>query len=104
MSKPLKLYYSPGACSLVPHIALEEAGAAFEPLRIPIAEGGHLTPEYLAINPHARLPARGTERRVITENVAVLNFLAHRVHAPGAAPRGDAHAAPRCNERLGWFS
>jgi len=58
--KSLKLYYSPGACSLVPHIALEEAGAAFEPLRIPIADGGHLTPEYLAINPHARLPSLGT--------------------------------------------
>jgi len=53
----LKLYYSPGACSLVPHIALEEAGVEFTPLRIPIADGGHLSAEYLAINPHARLPA-----------------------------------------------
>ena len=104
MSKPLKLYYSPGACSLVPHIALEEAGAAFEPLRIPIADGCHLTPEYLAINPHARLPALGTERGVITENIAVLNFLADRFEAPGSVPRDDAYAAARCNELLGWFS
>jgi glutathione S-transferase len=104
MPKPLKLYYSPGACSLVPHIALEEAGVAFEPLRIPIAEGGHLTPEYLAINPHARLPALGTERGVITENIAVLNFLADRFGTPGSVPRGDPDAAARCNELLGWFS
>src|SRR5206468_3292411 len=94
MSKPLKLYYSPGACSLVPHIALEEAGAGFEPLRIPIAEGGHLTPEYLAINPHARLPALGTERGVISENIAVLNFLADRFEAPGSVPRGDVAKRP----------
>lgn len=100
----LKLYYSPGACSLVPHIALEEAGAAFEPLRIPIAEGGHLTPEYLAINPHARLPALGTQRGVITENIAVLNFIADEFKAPGSVPRGAAYAAARCNELLGWFS
>jgi glutathione S-transferase len=99
----LKLYYSPGACSLVPHIALEEAGAEFAALRIPIAEGGHLTPEYLAINPHARLPALGTDEGTITENIAVLNFLADRFGAPGAVPRGDPYASARCNELLGWF-
>jgi glutathione S-transferase len=100
----LKLYYSPGACSLVPHIALEEADTEFTALRIPIADGGHLTAEYLAINPHARLPALETDHGIITENVAVLNFLADRFEAPGSVPRGDAHAAARCNELLGWFS
>ena len=104
MPHALKLYYSPGACSLVPHIALEEAGTAFEPLRIPIADGGHLTPEYLAVNSHARLPALGTERGVITENIAVLNFLADRFSAAGSVPRGDIYAAARCNELLGWLS
>jgi glutathione S-transferase len=100
----LKLYYSPGACSLVPHIALEEAGVEFTPLRIPIADGGHLTPEYLAINPHARLPALGTDDGIITENIAVLNFIADRCGTPGSVPRGDPYAAARCNELLGWFS
>lgn len=104
MSKPLKLYYSPGACSLVPHIALEEAGAAFEALRIPIADGGHLSPEYLAVNPHARLPALGTDRGVITENIAVLNYLADKFGAEGSVPRDEPYAAARCNELLGWFS
>jgi glutathione S-transferase len=100
----LKLFYSPGACSLVPHIALEEAGADFKALRIPIAEGGHLKPEYLAINPHARLPSLGTDRGIITENIAVLNFLADLFGAPGSVPRGDRYAAARCNELLGWFA
>jgi glutathione S-transferase len=99
----LKLYYSPGACSLVPHIALEEAGAEFQALRIPIADGGHLSPEYLAINPHARLPALEANGTVITENIAVLNFLADRFGAPGSVPRGDPYAAARANELLGWF-
>jgi len=35
----LKLFYSPGACSIVPHIALEEAGAQFEPVKVVLAEG-----------------------------------------------------------------
>ena len=100
----LKLYFSPGACSLVPHIALEEAGANFVALRIPIADGGHLRPEYLAINPHARLPALGTAGGIITENIAVVNFLADRFEAPGSVPRNDPFAAARVNELLGWFS
>jgi glutathione S-transferase len=100
----LKLYYSPGACSLVPHIALEEANASFVALRIPIADGGHLRPEYLAINPHARLPALGTAAGTITENIAVINFLADRYSAAGSVPRGDCYAAARVNELLGWFS
>ena len=104
MPERLKLYYSPGACSLAPHIALEEAGAAFEALRIPIADGCHLTPEYLAVNPHARIPALGTERGVITENIAVLNFLADLYRAAGSVPRDDAFAAAKTNELLGWFA
>lgn len=100
----LKLYYSPGACSLVPHIALEEAGAGFEPVRVTIAQGENLKPEYLAINPHARVPALATDRGIITENVAVLNFIADLFGAEGSVPRGDPHAAARCNELLGWFS
>ena len=100
----LKLYYSPGACSLVPHIALEEAGARFDPVRVVLAEGEHLKPDYLAINPHARVPALGTDHGVITENIAILNFIADEFGAEGSVPRGDAYAAARCNELLGWFS
>ena len=100
----LKLFYSPGACSLVPHIALEEAGARFDPVRVVLAEGEHLKPDYLAINPHARVPALGTDRGVITENIAILNFIADEFGAEGSVPRGDAYAAARCNELLGWFS
>lgn len=100
----LTLYYSPGACSLVPHIALEEADATFKAVRIPLAEGGNLTPEYLAINPHARLPSLGTDRGFIAENIAVVNFIADRFGAAGSVPRSDPYVAARCNELLGWFS
>jgi glutathione S-transferase len=98
------LYHSPGACSLAPHIALEEAGANYEPVRVTLAAGEHLKPEFLAINPHARVPALATERGVITENVAILNFIADEHGAPGSVPRGDPYAAARCNELLGWFA
>ena len=100
----LKLFHSPGACSLVTHIALEEAGADYQPVRVTLAEGEHLKPEYLAINPHARVPALATGKGTITENIAILNYIADRFGSAGSVPRGDAFAAAKCNELLGWFS
>src|SRR4051812_48907680 len=100
----LKLYYSPGACSLVPHIALDEAGAEFESVRVVLAQGEHQTPEFLAINPHARVPVLGTDSGPIAENIAILNFIADRFGAPGSVPRGDAYQTARCNELLSWFA
>ncbi len=74
----IKLYYSPGACSLAPHIALEESGAVFETQRVAIAEGDNSRPDYLAVNPHGFVPALETDGEVITENVAVLTYIASR--------------------------
>ena len=100
----LKLFYSPGACSLVPHIALEEAVAEFEPARVTLAQGEHLQPGYLAINPRARVPALDTGQGVITENIALLNYIADQFEAEGSVPRGNPIAAAKCNELLGWFA
>ena len=100
----LKLFYSPGACSLVSHIALEEAGADYEAVRVMLAQGEQLRTEYLAINPHARVPALATDEGVVTENIAILNYIADRFGAAGSVPRGDAMAAARCNALLGWFA
>jgi len=98
------LYYSPGACSLVPHIALEESGAKFTPRRIVLAEGAHRTAEYLKINPHARVPVLDVDGQIITENVAILNYLALRFGAVGSVPLDVPLAAARTNELLGWFA
>jgi glutathione S-transferase len=98
------LYYSPGACSLVPHIALEEAGTEFTPSRVALAEGEHRTPEYLRINPHARVPALDVDGQVVTENVAVLSYIALRTPGPGGIPFEDPLAAAATLEKLSWFA
>lgn len=98
------LYYSPGACSLAPHVALQEAGADYEARRVVLADGEHRTPEYLAINPRARVPALDDGQGVITENVAILNYLGAIYGAQGSVPVGDPHRAARCNELLSWFA
>lgn len=100
----LTLFYSPGACSLVSHIALHEAGAEHEARRVDFASGQQRTPEYLAINPHGRVPALVTDQGTITENLAILGFIADSFGAPGSVPRGDAFETARAMQLLSWLS
>ena len=71
----IKLYYSPGACSLAPHIVLEELGIAFEPVLVSLAEGDHKRAEYLRVNPRGQVPALNVDGKVLTETVAILTYL-----------------------------
>lgn len=72
----LKLYYSPGACAMASHIALEEAGADYELVKIDLKTGEQKTPEYLAINPAGVTPALVTDEGVLTENLVIMGYVA----------------------------
>lgn len=72
----LKLFYGPNACSLASHIALAETGAAYEAVRMDLKAGDQKKPDYLAINPKGRVPALVTDKGVLTENPAILNWIA----------------------------
>jgi len=85
----LKLFYSPGACSLASHIALEEVGGPHELERVNLREGAQRAPAYLAINPKGRVPALLTDRGVLTENPAILAYLAQAFPAAHLAPLDD---------------
>ncbi len=87
-----KLYYSPGACSLAAHTVLEEIGAPYEAQVVNLREGEHKQPTYLAINPKGAVPALATEHGVLTENVAILNYLAAKHPEAGLAPINDVYA------------
>lgn len=71
-----KLFYAPGACSLAVQIALQEAGADYEALKIDTKAGVQTRPEYLKINPKGRVPAVVTRRGVLTEVPAILQWVA----------------------------
>jgi glutathione S-transferase len=72
----LSLFYTPGACSMVPHIVLEEAGAQYEKVLVDFGRGDQLTPEFLKINPKARVPVLLTDRGALTEIPAILAYVA----------------------------
>ncbi|HEU0098905.1 MAG TPA: glutathione S-transferase N-terminal domain-containing protein [Allosphingosinicella sp.] len=99
-----RLFYSPGACSLVAHVALEEAGAAFEAVRTAIADKAHKRPEYLAINPRGLIPALEAEGEAVTETIAILAWIGHRWPDGGQLPLDDLTALARLFERLSFFA
>jgi glutathione S-transferase len=101
----MKLYYSPGACSLAPHIVLREAGLAHQLLKVDLRR--HLLDDgsdYRAVNPKGAVPAIAfDDGQVLTEGVALLQYLAER-HAPALLPAGGALERARLHEMLNYLS
>lgn len=82
----LKLFYAPNACSLAPHIALEEAGADYEAILVDTKAGEQREPAYLSVNPKGRVPALATERGILTEVPVLLGFIARSFPKADLAP------------------
>ena len=100
----LKLYYAPGACSLVAHVALEETGAPFETMRINLAGGEQRLPAYLAVNPRGRVPTLITDTGVVLENIAILSYIAMRFRDARLLPFQDLAQMARAYELMSWFA
>src|SRR5471030_1006971 len=91
-STMLKLYYTPGACSLAPHIALQETAADYRAERVSLQTGAQRSAAYLAVNPKGRVPALVTDDAVPTENPAILAYIAQSYPEADLAPRDDPFA------------
>ncbi|MEG2050419.1 MAG: glutathione S-transferase family protein [Comamonas sp.] len=92
MATPLTLYYAAGTCAQAVLIALYEADAQFTLKTLSFADHEQRSPEYLALNPKARVPALVTERGVLTEVPALLLYVAQTYPQAALAPLDDAFA------------
>ena len=88
----LKLFYAPDTCALAVHIALEDAGAVYETVKVDFKVNAQRQPDYLAINPKGRVPALATDRGILTENPAILAFVAQSFPKANLAPLDDPFA------------
>jgi len=97
----LTLFYAPGACSMAPHIVLEESGEKYEPKRMDLAKGEQRAPEYMKIHPLGRVPAlKLDDGAPLTENTAILPYLGKRF---GMWP-GDPLKEARALSLVGFFA
>ncbi len=81
----MKLYYMPGACSMADHITLEWIGKPYDTHQLSHAD--LKKDDYLEVNPSGKVPALEMEGWVLTQNTAILNYLAD-IH-PEAKLGGD---------------
>lgn len=103
----MKLFYSPGASSLSAHIVLHEAGLAAELIRVDLeTKTLHATGQsYLSVNPMGKVPALELDNgEVLTEGLAVLQYLADLAPASQLAPAEGAMARYRLAEVLSFVA
>ncbi len=99
----MKLYFSPGACSLAVHVALEELGAPYAIGLVSTSDGSARSPEHLARNPKGRVPVLDTGEEVITEAVAIMTWLA-TAHTGTVLAETDPLRLTRAVEWMSWLS
>ncbi|HZY15910.1 MAG TPA: glutathione S-transferase N-terminal domain-containing protein [Ramlibacter sp.] len=99
----LKLYFAPGACSFVPHSLLEMAGAEFEPMMVKLHKGEQQQEPFKSINPRGQVPVLVDGDQVITQILAIVNYLDARFPDQHYLPR-EALARTRVLETLAWMN
>lgn len=98
----LKLYYTPGACSLSPHIALREAGLSFDLVKVDLAnkklaDGG----DFFAVNAKGYVPVLGLDDgQLLTEGAIIVQYIADLVPDARLAPKAGTLPRVRVNEWL----
>ena len=102
----MQLYYTPGTCSLSPHIVAREAGIDIDLVKVDLAtkltEAGA---DYRRINPKGSVPALALgEGRMLTEGPALVQYLADLRPDSGLAPANGSFERYRLQEWLNWIS
>ncbi len=83
------VFYAPETCSRVPMMSLEEAGVEYACRLVAHRAGEHKAPDYLRFNPAGKVPALVVEGRPLSENVAIVSYLAQRYPDANLLPRPD---------------
>ncbi len=102
----MKLYYSPGACSLSPHIVLREAGVPFDLEQVDLAKKKTKAgADYMAINPKGQVPALALDDgQVLTEGPAIVQYIADHKPGTGLAPAAGTLPRYRLAEWLNYIT
>lgn len=103
----IELYYGPGACSFVPHAALEIVRAAtgkdFVGHAVKLHKGEQRNPEYLALNPNGQVPTLVIDGRPLTQIVAICDWIDRENPQAGLLP-ADSRARADAMSRFAWLN
>jgi glutathione S-transferase len=100
----MKLYYAKGACSLAPHIALEEAGAAHALVPVDLRSKRYEGGDYTQINPKGSVPALQIDGQVLTEAQVILQYVADQHPEARLLPKAGTFERYRALEMLNYIA
>ena len=102
----MKLYYSPGACSLSPHIALLEAGLPYDLVKVDLkAKKLESGDDYLAVNPKGQVPALGLDGgELVTEGPVIVQYIADQAAGKNLAPANGSPERRKLQELLTFLN
>jgi glutathione S-transferase len=98
----MQLHYHKDTIALVVLIALEDVGAAYDPVRLDFSAGAQRSDHYLALNPKGRVPTLVTDHGTLTETPAILTWIA-ATHPQAALMPSDPFAAARVQELMAYL-
>jgi glutathione S-transferase len=99
----MKLYYHPISTTSRPVMLFAaESGIPLEMQVVDLFTGEHVQPPYAALNPNKLIPTLQDGDFILTENSAILKYLADKIDSP-AYPK-DLQQRARVNERMDWTS
>jgi len=102
----MKLYYTPGACSLSPHIALLEAGLPYDLVKVDLRakklENGD---DFLKVNPKGQVPVLALDSgELVTEGPVIVQMIADKAAAKNLAPARDSAERYKLLEWLNFIT
>ena len=100
----MKLYYSPGACSLAPHIAMRELGIPVDLMKVDLKAKQYDGGDYKQVNAKGYVPAVDTPAGVLTEAPVILQYLADQKPDMGLAPKPGDPARYKLQEMLNFIT
>jgi glutathione S-transferase len=103
----MKLYFSPGACSFSPHIALRETGLAFDLVKVDLKTGRIAADgsDFARINPKGYVPVLELDDgRILTEGPVIVQYIADQKPESGLAPKAGTFERYRLQEWLGFIN
>lgn len=99
---PICLFQSPGSCSRISLIALEEIGLDYRSEQVLLAKGEQDNDAFRAINPKGKVPVLMVDGKVLTETIAILTYLARRFPQARLLPTTDDWAEVNALSLLSW--
>lgn len=101
----MKLYFTPGACSLAPHILLEALGLGYKPVQVDLKKHTYDGGDFYRVNPKGSVPVLGLDGgEVLTENAVILQYLADQKPEGGMLPKPGTMARYRALEWLNFIA